>query len=529
MCRNCLMNRREFVETAGVLAAGTLFTSSVLLGENASGFAPDPAAFQWDPDAPIFHPCKTLKVQPVLMYRDQPFRERSSYKSWGRVNSKETAEEEERRIGQELRHLKASANFAVEFLPLITVTSPEEAQKIHDQDYDVVLLYAATGGGDLFSACVAPAATRDTIVFVRHRNGPIYYWYEALSDRFLRPTDHPELAQNSADNHGPLTVEDVVVDDFDEVLWRLRALYALKNFVGHKTVAIGGADGKYDGNAPANCQSRFKHEIIEVSYEQFEKRYREFCANPQIVAKAEAWTDLFLQMPHTKLETQRDFIARAFLVYGVFKELLTTHQASTLTVLGCMGTMFNAADTTACLSLGWLNDEGYLGLCESDFVLVPAAILMRYVANKPVFMHNSTFPHSVAGRFGSDSAGMVTCAHCASPRRMDGIHYDPMRIMTHYESDFGASPKVDFPIGQKVTFLDPHYSNPRWLTFTGTVLSNPDFEICRSQQDVLLDGDWKKLMREARDSHWTMSFGDYKNEVEYISRKIGVQCVRIDG
>ena len=518
MCRNCQMNRREFVETMSVLTAGTLFTGGVLLGQDASGSAPDPAMFQWDPDAPMFHPCKTLKVQPVLMYRDQPFRRLASYKSWGHVNSKETAEEEEHRIGRELRQMKAAAGFAVEFLPLITVTSPDEAQKIHEQDYDVVLLHAATGGGDLFNACVAAAPTRDTIVFVRHRNGPIYYWYEALSDRYLRPTDHPELAQNSAGNHGPLTVDDVVVDDLDEILWRLRALYALKNFIGHKTIAIGAADGKYDGNAPANCQTRFQHEIIEVSYDRFEKRYREFCADPQIVAKAEAWTDIYLNVPHTKLETQRDFIARAFLVYGVFKELLIAHQASTLTVLGCMGTMFQAANTTACLSLGWLNDEGYLGLCESDFVLVPAAILMRHVTNKPVFMHNSTFPHQ----------GMVTCAHCASPRRMDGVNYDPMRIMTHYESDFGASPKVDFPIGQKVTFLNPHYSNPRWLTFTGTVLSNPDFEICRSQQDVLLDGDWKRLKREARDSHWTMSFGDYKNEVEYISRKIGLQCVRID-
>ena len=518
MCRNCQWNRREFVETMSALTAGTLLTAHAIFADDASDSAPDPASFQWDPDAPMFHPCKTLKVQPVLMYRDQPYRRLTSYKSWGHVNSQETAEEEQRRISQELRQMKAAAGFAVEFLPLMTVTSPEEARKIHEQDYDVVLLYAATGHGDLFHACVAPAPTRDTIVFVRHRNGPIYYWYEALGDRFLQPLDSPELLQNSAGNHGPLTVEDVVVDDPDEILWRLRALYALKNFIGHKTIAIGAAGGKYDANAPANCQSRFQHGIVEISYEQFEKRYAGFCANPEIVARAEAWTDIYLQMPHTRLETQRDFITRAFLVYGVFKEFLAAHQASTLTVLGCMGTMFEAANTSACLSLGWLNDEGYLGLCESDFVLIPAAILMRYVTNKPVFMHNSTFPHQ----------GMVTCAHCASPRRMDGVHYNPMRIMTHYESEFGASPKVDFPIGQKVTFLDPHYSNPRWLTFTGTVQSNPDFEICRSQQDVLLDGDWKRLKREARDSHWTMSFGDYKNEVEYISRKIGVQCVRID-
>ena len=515
MCRNCLLNRREFVGTVGVLAAGTLLTSNALIGEET---APKASEFQWDPYTPFFHPCRTLKVQPVLMYRDQPFRELASFKSWGHVNSKETAEEEAIRIDQELKQMKTSAEFAVEFLPLMTVTSPEETQKIHQQDYDVVLLYAATGYGDLLNACLAPDPIKDSIIFVRHRNGPIYYWYEALGDRFLKPTDDPVLAQNSADNHGPLTVEDVVVDDLDEILWRLRSLYALKNFIGHKTVSIGPVGGKYDGNAPVNCETRFKHELVEISYEQFEKRYREYLADADIVAKAETWTDLYLKMPNTKLETHRDYITRAFLIYGVFKELLTAHKTSTLTVQGCMGTMFHAADTTACLSLGWLNDEGYLGLCESDFVLVPAAILMRYVTNKPVFMHNSTFPHK----------GMVTCAHCASPRRMDGVNYNPMRIMTHYESDFGASPKVDFPIGQKVTFLDPHYSNPRWLTFTGTVQSNPDFEICRSQQDVFLDGDWKKLKREARDSHWTMSFGDYKNEVEYISRKIGLACVRID-
>ena len=33
-----------------------------------------------------------------------------------------------------------------------------------------------------------------------------------------------------------------------------------------------------------------------------------------------------------------------------------------------------------------------------------------YISGKPVFLHNSTFPH----------AGVVTCAHCSAPRRLDG-------------------------------------------------------------------------------------------------------------
>ena len=513
MCRNCLLNRREFIGAAGMIS-GALLAGQVAVS-HADSKIPD---HKWDPNAPMFHIGKALKVQPVLMYQNQPYRKLTSYKSWGSVHSEESAREEAGRIEQDINRMKKSADFSVEFMPLVIVSNPEEAKKIHEKDYDVLLLFAATGGGDWFRTCVPTAPEKDTIVFVRHRNGPLYYWYESLSDRYLKSTDDPQLQNNNADNHGPITVEDVVVDETEEVVWRLRALHGLKNFIGHKVVAIGRAGGKYAPDAPENCKTRFKQEIVEFPYDQFEKRYAKYRDDQGMMSKAEAWTDLYLKLPNTKLETERDFLVRAFLVYGIFKELLLENNATTLTVLGCMGTMFEAANTTACMSLGWLNDEGYLGLCESDFVLVPAAVLMHQITNKPVFMHNSTFPHR----------GLVTCAHCASPRRMDGQHYNPMRIQTHYESDFGASPKVDFPIGQKVTFLDPHYSNPRWLTFTGEVQANPEFQICRSQQDVLIDGDWKKLKQEARDSHWTMSFGDYKNEVEYASRKIGVSCVRID-
>ena len=81
-------------------------------------------------------------------------------------------------------------------------------------------------------------------MFVRHRSGPVYYWYEALSTRYLKKATDDEIAQNSARNHGGVTVHDVVVDDYDEVVWRLRALCGLKNFIGQRIVALGGPRGK---------------------------------------------------------------------------------------------------------------------------------------------------------------------------------------------------------------------------------------------------------------------------------------------
>ena len=37
-----------------------------------------------------------------------------------------------------------------------------------------------------------------------------------------------------------------------------------------------------------------------------------------------------------------------------------------------------------------------------------------------------------------------------------------------------------------------------------------------------MQGDWKKLLSEVRDSHWVMVYGDYLNEIGYAAGKIGI-------
>ena len=280
---------------------------------------------------------------------------------------------------------------------------------------------------------------------------------------------------------------------------------------------MGGAQGKYAPDAPAKAREQYRLDIIEVSYEAIAPRIAQALADRALAARAEKWTDLYLSLPNTTLVTDRQFVVNAFLLYDVFGALMREHDAAAFTINGCMGTILPMAKTTACLTLSLINDAGPLAFCESDFVIIPCGILLHHLSGKPVFLHNSTFPHK----------GMVTCAHCTAPRRMDGSRYEPAKILTHYESEYGAAPKIDMPQGQKLTFIDPEYATGRWLTFNGTVDSNPFYETCRSQQDVLIEGDWKKLLREARDSHWMMAYGDYVKEVAYACRKIGVRCETI--
>ncbi len=506
------MNRREFT---GLVAAG-LAAGAVGLGK---ALGADEAADAWDPDRPLRVLGEKLRIQPVFMYTTFQRSPKTSWKSWGGVNTKQAAEEEASRISKELGALAAGADFPLEILPPATATTPAEARKVHEVDYDAVLVYPATGSGDVLTACFPVKPEKDAIVFVRHESGPVYYWYEAIGTRWLKKGTDEEALQNTIQNHGGVTVHDVVVDDYREVAWRLRGLYGLKNFVGQRIVALGGAGGKYASEAPKVARERYGLRITEVGYDDLAKRIKDARADVQRVAEAQKWTDRYLALPGTKLATPKEFVANAFLLYAVFKDWMREHRASAFTIGQCMNTIMPMADTTACLTLSWLNDEGWAAFCESDFVIIPCGILLRHIAGKPVFLHNSTFPHR----------GMVTCAHCTAPRRMDGRKYEPAEILTHYESDFGAAPKVEMTVGQQVTFLDPEYATGRWIGFRGVIKANPFLEICRTQQDVEIQGNWKTLLGEARDSHWMMAYGDYLREVGYAARKIGLRWTDLSG
>ena len=107
---------------------------------------------------------------------------------------------------------------------------------------------------------------------------------------------------------------------------------------------------------------------------------------------------------------------------------MTEANCQAITIQGCMSTIMPKALTSACLSLSTLNDDGYLAFCESDFVVIPSGILLANISNLPMFLNDPTYPHD----------GVITLAHCTGPRKMNGKSLDPVRIVTHFESDYGA-------------------------------------------------------------------------------------------
>jgi len=473
------MDRRLFLKTG----LGSAATAAAAQGVVA-----------WDPSRPFLNVTRPLVVQPVFMYRIPVRREKASWKSWGGVQSEDAARQEMARIEKELAPL---AGATLRFLPPVAVTTPEEAARVHQGSHDAVLLYACTGSGQLLQACSSPQ--RDTLIFVRHRSGPVYYWYEALSTRYLTGER--------------VHTDDVTVDDYGELRVKLRGLVGAANLRGTRIVALGGAWGKYAPDAPEVARRKYGMEIVETGYEDLERRIKSARGDARAVAEAEEYTRRYLQLPGTTLRTERPFVVNAFLLYRIFKEVMAEHQASAFTIRNCMSTVIPMSETTACLTLGLMCDEGLIAFCESDFVIIPPGVLLRHVSGLPVFMHNSTFPHQ----------RMVTCAHCAAPRRMNGIDYCPTIVTTHYESEYGAAPKVEIPAGQAVSCISPEFATGRWVGIRGIVRANPNYEICRSQQDVEVQGNWEALKAEARDSHWVMVYGGHLEAAAYAARKLGVR------
>ena len=491
-------SRREFIASVGGVAAA----SAVL------GLWPPPLATAAPAWAPQRRPLDraTLVVQPVLTYEVPQRREATSWRNWGGIQTREDALREQQWIEKQLGLLGAQADFPLQFRPVRLVKDQAEAEAAVQGDFDVMLIYGAGGWVNLLEKLTVPG--KWNLMFLRHSPGPAYLWYEIVSPRFLRKT----VDDYGQPGWGP---DDVVVDRHAELLWRLRSYSGLKGTLGKRVVCVGGAAGWGDGgqHAPDVARRLWKMDLVDYPYDKLAPRLEAARRNDALLAYAHDCRRKLLAESGVTLGTKRDFVTNAFILTEVLKDVMDECGTDAITINSCMGTIMPMSQTTACLPLSLLNDAGYLAFCESDFVVIPSGILLHYISGRPVFLNDPTFPHDK----------IVTLAHCTAPRKMDGRRAEPTRILTHFESDYGAAPKVEMKIGQVCTNLVPDFASRHWLGFRGTIAANPFLDICRSQIDMRIQGDGDAVMRNMKGFHWMTCYGDYLRETGYALGKVGVE------
>ena len=487
-----VLSRRKFLAAVAGAASSAPLAASTLHAPAVAGHCQEPV------DLP-------LRLQPVLSYEIPKRREQTSYRQWGGLQTVEDLADEQERIGRELASLTGLVGTRVDMLPLAAVRSAEEAASVARGRHDATIIYGAGGSVRILEALTD--VHKSTILFLRHRSGPTYLWYEIAHPRYLRKTvDQP--------GQGSMSWRDVVVDSQPQLAMRLRALHGLHNTLGKRVVAVGGASGWGAGgrSAPEVAARDWKLDIRTVSYEDLGSRIAAARADGARVRRCAAQARDYLRQPGVTLETAPEFLDKAFLLADIFHDLLDEAQTDAITINQCMGTIMKISETTACMPLSLLNDAGYMAFCESDFVVIQSGILARYISRQPMFFNDPTTPHD----------GVVTLAHCTAQRKMDGKTPEAVRILTHFESDYGAAPKVEMRKGQRVTNLIPDFANKQWTGFEGEIVDAPFLPICRSQIDVSIEGSTEELLDKMKGFHWMTVYGSHLAEAQYALSKLGI-------
>ena len=487
------LSRRQFLQGVGV-TAGALAVAGVAswagAGEVAAVEQPFPRG-------------AALRVKPILVYDVPTRREQDSWRGYGAIQTPAAARDEAARIERELKQLKDRAEF------------PIQVQSAEVLDSQAKLGQVSINDTDLCVVCAAGYVTQwplkvPMVMFVRHQSGPFYLGFEIAHWRFLRQSgDVPALKGFDTD--------DVVVDSQEELLWRLRALYGLKNAKGTKMLTIGGLEAyspQAQEHGPRVARDVWGYEFVNISDEEFATKLKAARADARIVQRIEEQIAALLSLPNVKLETDRKFVFNSYLALHVCRQLLKETGASNFGFARCMGhNQIAMLGTPPCFVLSLANDEGYTAYCHTDLSHTMPGVLLRWIASRPTFVCNSHHPHD----------GLFFVAHCQAPRRMNGRDFEPATIMTHYESDYGAACKTQYTNGQVVTAVVPNLLCTKWQGFRGKIVGSPSYPACRSQMEILIDGDWKSLVREMEGFHTQVVYGDYTREVGYALKKLGGQ------
>ena len=494
------ISRRNFVAMGGALLGGLTLSG---LQSNAFAAAPGQESLLMP------KPRKPLIVKPILVYDSPQQRDQASWRNWGDIQTKEDAQEEVNRVLGDLASIKAKADYPIEFLDVSMVTNINDLKGHADiVKCDTILLLGAG-----FAVNGVQDFGKDVIFFQRWKSGPVYLQYEIVSPRFLR--QHTDSVKVKGVSHA-----DIVIDKVEELNWRFRALCGLKNTLGSKVVTIGGAGAwAQPGTVVQDLVKKiWKFEYHDVNYDELGTLINDAKADAKVMAKVKKRAEDYLKIPGTKLETTNDFFVNCFVLDEIFRMIMKKVDTNNITVNSCMGTIMPKSKTTACLTLTTLNDDGYQAFCESDFVAIPSGVLLSNICGKPVFLCNPTYPHD----------NIITVSHCTAPRKMDGKSYDPVRIVTHYESDYGAAPWVNAPLGTVTTHIASAFNCDRWVGLKGKIVDVPFRPICRTQFDIQYDCCDSLLAERMPGFHWMTCYGDYRKEIGYALNRVGIQWERLD-
>ncbi len=183
-------------------------------------------------------------------------------------------------------------------------------------------------------------------------------------------------------------------------------------------------------------------------------------------------------------------------LYPALKTLFGRHHLAAIT-LRCFA-LLGSRQTTGCLALSLLNDEGRIAGCEGDVAAVFSMLLLQALSGEVPFMAN---PSRIDAR-----ANQVTLAHCT----VAGRACRGYRVRSHFESGIGVGVQGDLAPGPVTLFKAGGADLGEYFVSAGTLIEAPvDEGMCRTQARVCLQEPVDYFFRAPLANHHVLVRGDH--------------------
>lgn len=192
---------------------------------------------------------------------------------------------------------------------------------------------------------------------------------------------------------------------------------------------------------------------------------------------------------------------KAMRLYVALKRVAEEEKLQALT-LSCFR-LIKHIDTTGCLALALLNDEGIIAGCEGDLQSVFTLLAAQAVTGKTGFMANPSIIKTATNE--------LVLAHCTI-----GLKQTEQYILrSHFETESGIGIQGILPTGDITLLkcggecLDEYY-----LT-TGTLTENTNYiNMCRTQVRVRLNSSVNYFLRNPLGNHHILLQGNHEAQLQ---------------
>lgn len=310
---------------------------------------------------------------------------------------------------------------------------------------------------------------------------------------------------------------DIIIDNFDKLVESVKRMNTIKRIKESKLVSIGPPESMFGSwGAMRKVKELFGNEVVLMDYDTVVKRYGEMEETEDV----ENTVKEFFEGAEKPVSLSKQNVVKATRLYMVLKNILQEKGAEAITLNCYEGAIEALGDTSPCLALSKLNDEGYIGACESDFPAMLTMIVLKNIAEKPTFLADVAVS--------SLEKNEILLAHCSSPTKMRGFDLEREHyfLKTQYESDEKAAIQVKMEKGKTVTVATFSHDFGKMLITKGEITRSTEFPICRTQVGVKVS-DAGEFMKRFQGFHWVLVYGDLVEKLKQICSFFGIEVEEI--